>query len=171
MKKNEGGNNVPIFPAEEMEIFRSSGVEDDYVEGRRIIDVAFFLQQVLNFPHHGLFSCRSNLVTTMKKETRKCFLSTFHLHCEMCDVIYLVHSENPHSKKINANGAAGLATISIGNGRTQMNEFVTTFNIPPMTESRYNSLQEELATQYDEQAWTCMIEAGQEEAKLAKENN
>ena len=55
--------------------------------GRSVVDVLYFVDQILNFPHHGLFSCTSNQVY-VKQEYKSGLISTFVLTCKICNVDY-----------------------------------------------------------------------------------
>jgi len=137
------------------------------VEGRRIEDVVFFITQILNFPHNEL-SCKNNKVQIIG-ERKKGLLSVFTLCCDTCNVTHQVYTE-PAMEKVSVNDSAALACISIGTGFSQMNEFLGTFNIPPISQRYYLSSHDNLLKILEHTSLTCMEEAGKEEARLAIEN-
>ena len=63
--------------------------EKDTMEGNRIVDAKFFIEQILSFPHCELFSCSSQNVKILK-ENRKGLISEFVLECSLCKVNHIV---------------------------------------------------------------------------------
>ncbi|CAH1108130.1 unnamed protein product, partial [Psylliodes chrysocephalus] len=133
------------------------------LEGLRIVDAQYLIQQVLNLPHHGLFHCSGDNVKIVK-EFKKGLLSKFLLHCNICEETFSINSENPQSKTLRINALAVKGAISIGIGSSQLSE------LPPILERMYRNIQNDLGDYYHKAAWSSMIEAGQEKATLAKEN-
>lgn len=72
--------------------------------------------------------------------------------------------------KLNTNQASVLATISIGCGYSQLSEFASTLDIPPIGYRLYKIEEKNLQQIIKEENWKTMKEAGAEEAMLAKEN-
>lgn len=62
-----------------------------------------------------------------------------------------------------------LGTINIGCGYSQLCEFTSTLNIPPMSYNLYKSIEENLTEVVKQSSWNSMLEAGQLEAALAVE--
>ncbi|CAH1381895.1 unnamed protein product, partial [Tenebrio molitor] len=58
--KNTSEDVLDDTPLENQEKLSSTNI--DKIEGRRIVDIQFFVQQILSFPHHGLFSCTGDSV-------------------------------------------------------------------------------------------------------------
>lgn len=138
--------------------------------GRRIVDISYFINQLFSFPHHGLFSCTPSLVY-IKGEFKNGLISTFTLSCKMCNIDYAVKSEDPKKKIFNTNAAAVNGSISIGIGYSQTCELLSSLDIPSFSREKYGKLHDELVETYNETAWTSMLEAGQEETRIAIENN
>ncbi|KAK4882450.1 hypothetical protein RN001_005769 [Aquatica leii] len=148
----------------------SNNKKNDLLEGRRIVEIQHFINQILSFPHHGLFACSSGTVgktVNVVKEIRKGFISEFTLKCDLCKVEYKVTSDE-NDGKLNTNGAAVLGAISIGCGFSQLNEFISTINIPEISYKRYKAVEENLQEVIEQESWKCMLEAGMEEAEPDK---
>lgn len=134
------------------------------------MDINYFMEKLLNFPHHSLFSCTSSLVY-IKNEIRNGLVSTFVLSCKMCNVDYAVKTEDPQKKTFNVHAAAVNGSISVGIGYSQICEVLSSIDIPCFSKKIYGKIHNDLVEAYNETAWTSMLEAGQEETKLAIENN
>lgn len=77
----------------------------------------------------------------------------------------LVETEDPDKKTFNINGAVVNASISIGIGYSQMSEFISLLEIPPLSKKKYGFLHDNLVEAYNDTAWDSMLEAGKEEKK------
>lgn len=141
--------------------------ENTSLSGRRLIDVSYFFQQLLNGEKHKPFECDITDMTLVQ-EVRKGYFSTFTLKCKMCNIIKQIHSENPKNVT-NVNSSLVLGTISAGIGFSAIDELSAALNMPAMTEKTYFSYHEKVSDVVFKTAWKQMIEAGQEEADLAKE--
>ncbi|KAK4887180.1 hypothetical protein RN001_003451 [Aquatica leii] len=102
-------------------------------------------------------------------ESRKGLESTFWLKCKMCNITHDIYSDNPTNDEINVNEAAVLGCISTGNGFSQMTETHAALNLPSLSNHKYLSVSTHIAEVIRNTAWECMKEAGEEEARLAKE--
>lgn len=118
-------------------IFRDN-FQPSQLNGRRIIDVNYFLQKNFNFQHHGLFDCKPQHLY-VKKEIRNGMISKFLLSCTVCKMEQLVETEDPNKKTFNINGAVVNASISIGIGYSQMSEFTSLLEIPPLSKKKWVS--------------------------------
>jgi hypothetical protein len=88
----------------------------------------------------------------------------------MCNVTHAVHTEDPKLKSININGATVAAGIGIGIGATQLREFLSNLNIPPIGLRRYKNLENEYFEQFEKSALETMLQAGKDEVAHAIEN-
>lgn len=138
------------------------------IEGRRMINVFHFFEQIMNFPHHGLFSC-SNQDVKIVREIRKGFMSKFVLKCGMCKVEYTVDGDYSGGE-LNSNGAAVTGILSIGCGFSQLNEFTSCLNMPGISWRLYKKIEDELSEIFENESCHSMIEAGKEEFQIAVEN-
>lgn len=109
-------------------------------------------------------------LVSIKNEIRHGLISTFVLHCKMCNVTHSVINENLTNKIFNANAAAVNGSISIAVEHSQLTELTSALNIPPLSKKKYLQIHNDLVNIYHETAWSSMIEAGVEESKLAREN-
>ena len=170
--KYSNNSQDSLYCSQESTPCEKEKVISDSMGGRRIVEVQSFIEQILSFPHHGLFSCSSgssgNTVRILK-EVRKGFISEFVLICDLCKVEHKVYSDKTDGK-LNTNGAAVLGAISIGCGFSQLNEFVSAMNIPEISYKRYKDVEDNLQEIIEEEFWKFMIEAGKKEAEMAKEN-
>ncbi|CAH1155497.1 unnamed protein product [Phaedon cochleariae] len=123
--------------------------EFNYRHGRRIIDVEYFLSEVLKFPHKRLRLCNNSDVK-LKHEVREGFVSVFVLHCQKCQNEYSVCSEDPNSELMNANLALVAGIVSLGLGLYQLNELCSSLHIPAISGENYNQYLEEICEIYNE---------------------
>ncbi|KAK4878953.1 hypothetical protein RN001_007099 [Aquatica leii] len=100
----------------------------DKMEGRRLIDVRYFLENAMNFPHNDLFSYASYHVKIIRG-IKKGLISKFVLKCDMCQVEHTVNSKKTNGK-LNINGAIVNSFVNIGYGFSQLNELASSLNMP-----------------------------------------
>lgn len=138
------------------------------LEGNRIVNIRHFFEEIVSFNHCGLFSCTPKELKIVN-ETRKGFVSKVLIKCQMCHEKKVI-STSPDDGKLNANQASALATISIGCGYSQLAEFSSTFDIPPIGYKLFKKEEKNLQQVMQEEIWKIMREAGAEEARIAREN-
>ncbi|KAJ8930752.1 hypothetical protein NQ314_016424 [Rhamnusium bicolor] len=110
------------------------------ITGRRIIDISFFWKQIQQIKHVLSFQCTLENCEIVK-ERRLGFQSVITIEC----------------------------IISIGCGFSQLEEFSSCLNIPPMTPTVYQLEHINIGTIIHDTAWEEIEKAGKEEADIAKE--
>ncbi|CAH1103019.1 unnamed protein product [Psylliodes chrysocephalus] len=149
-------------------IKRSLKHESSTLEGNRIVNIKHFFKEIVSFNHCGMFSCTPRELEIVH-EIRKGFMSQIVIKCKMCRVKKTV-TTSPDDGKLNTNQASVLGTISIGCGYSQMSEFFSTLDIPPLGYKLYKTEEKNLQQVIEQENWKVMMEAGAEEAKIAREN-
>lgn len=136
------------------------------MEGFRFVEMAFFWEQILKMENHNpVFDCRlQNLV--LLSERRIGYISEFCYKCNMCNVTLTLTTSNKNSNS-NINLTAVTSSIIVGSGFSQINEFVSLLNIPPMTGRTFVKTQNKAADTIEETALQLMCEAAEEEKKIA----
>jgi hypothetical protein len=88
------------------EIVESDHAVSATIEGRRIFDVAFLVEQLKTFGHHseGLFGCNGNNMSFQKEIRRgSCFELVFK--CDMCHKVEKLFSEPKDESYMDVNTA------------------------------------------------------------------
>lgn len=141
--------------------------------GRRIVDIKFVFDQILaskNQNHIKGFDC-SFINSEFIKETRKGFQCSWFFKCKMCNIVTIIQSDIDDNNKIPINKAVANASISVGIGYSQVNEFSASIDVPCMTNSSFIKNCNKIDEVVNESAWEQMRLAGLEEKKLALERN
>lgn len=141
--------------------------------GRRIVDIKFVFDQILaskNQNHIKGFDC-SFVDSEFIKETRKGFKCWWLFKCKVCNIESIIQSDIDDKHKIPINEAVANASIVVGIGYSQVNEFSASIDVPCMTNKSYIKNYNTIAKVVNESAWEQMRLAGLEEKKLAIERN
>lgn len=151
-------------------MFQQSPVSSLVIEGRRVVDFQYFFDQFINIlSHNSKFGCNaSNLVII--EEKLQGFCSTFSLSCAMCGSQFLLKTCQIKTNKLDVNQSAVSGVISIGCGRTNLNELAASIDLPLMNKSIYEKCHVNLFNWWKTTAEATMIEAGKEEASIALES-
>lgn len=89
----------------------------------------------------------------------------------MCHATLDVYTDDPYRGAFDVNMAATHGIISIGCGYTQMKELAVLLDVPPMHKHIYLKHQKKLGVAYNEACQESMKGAGEEETRLALEEN
>lgn len=140
------------------------------ITGRRIVDINYLFNQISEIGYHEPFHC-SIADMEIDGEQRIGINSKIFLKCKMCNITKTILTDRPEVEKeiLDVNKSVVLATLSTGNGYSQMSEIMATLNIPCMAQNTFSRCMEEISTAIHDTAWKVMEEAGVEEAALAKE--
>ncbi|KAF2879408.1 hypothetical protein ILUMI_26763 [Ignelater luminosus] len=111
--------------------------------GRRLFDIGFLFQQILNGERHRPFDC-SIIDMSVISESRHGLQSTFLLKCKNCGITKRISNEN-------------------------IEEIAASIDMPMMSDTTYQKFHESVSVTIRETAWKIMEEAGRMEAELAKE--
>ncbi|XP_076549399.1 uncharacterized protein LOC117605294 [Osmia lignaria lignaria] len=98
-------------------------------------------------------------------------LTQFFFKCQMCNYEDTVWSELMHSDIMNVNEAMTTATVTVGIGYAQLEELCAALKMPYMAETTYRRYREKLVDEFMKSAMHTMQAAGEEERRLASENN
>lgn len=139
---------------------------------RRIVDIKFVFDQILskNQNHIKGFDC-SFVHSEFIKEIRKGFKCSWLFKCKMCNIETIIQSDIDDKHKIPINEAVANASIAVGIGYSQVNEFSACIDVPCMTNKSFIQNSNKIAEVINESAWEQMRLAGLEEKKLALERN
>ncbi|CAI6367305.1 unnamed protein product [Macrosiphum euphorbiae] len=137
------------------------------LNGRRLIDIQFFITSIQSIRHKG-FDC-SFRDLHLVNETRNGFISKFVFKCNNCGINENIHNEDPKTNDLNINMAMVTAMVNVGQGFSQMDEICATLNMPNMCNRTYQNVHNDVYQHMYDLAWNEMAAAGKEEAKLAIE--
>ncbi|XP_022182694.1 uncharacterized protein LOC111042410 [Myzus persicae] len=140
---------------------------DKNCTGRRIVDIFYIFQQIKNDMHDGGFGC-SFMNSELVKEIRNGYYCTWIFKCSMCLITTKIESERTGTY-IQVNKATVTASIGIGIGYSQLNEFSAIIDVPCLSSNTYGKLFEQISQNIEQTAWEQMRLAGVEEKRLAIE--
>ncbi|KAK9728156.1 hypothetical protein QE152_g18110 [Popillia japonica] len=138
------------------------------LSGRRVVDIQYFMDQIIKSGNHAPFNC-SFLHMELMKQERRGLASTYIFRCRLCNIIQKVHTDNADCSDVDVNTGIVFGATSIGIGYSQCNELLTTINVPFMAANTFASKERNLATVIHKTTIEVMEEAGVEEAQLARE--
>lgn len=139
------------------------------LNGRRVVDLDYLLRYPKLMGRHEPFEC-SFLDMEPVSELRKGFKSTVTLKCSMCNMKSTLCTEDPakSDEYMDVNTAAVSGAVSTGGGYAQLEELMSVMDIPFMAKGTWKSHHRIVAKTMNEAALESMLEAGREEARLAK---
>jgi hypothetical protein len=134
--------------------------------GRRIVDVNHLFLTLKSIKHQG-FDCSFYDVDIIN-EKRYGLKSYFSYKCTICGLEGTFSSEpDTDSSEINKSAVCGI--IAMGAGFTQFSYLSAALDIPCMSSSTYFAVENQVLNYVKEVAINEMIDAGQEELRLAVE--
>lgn len=140
------------------------------LSGRRIVNIADFIDQIKMLDNHSPIGCNfSNMVVV--SEVRQGLRNGFVVECTMCKFKQTIWSEKINEKEMDVNKAGVCGTIVTGGGHAQLEEFLSTLDIPAMSNKTFKKTEEQLSEGWTATAAAEMEAAAAEEAQLARENN
>ena len=102
-------------------------------------------------------------------EKRRGLVSGIKMKCKMCRYSKLLWTENLQDNTMNSNTAAVTGIMNIGGGFSNLNELLSTINIPSMSEHTFIKEHDKLSDAWEATALNEMKMAASEEKKLAIE--
>nr|XP_022911954.1 uncharacterized protein LOC111422910 [Onthophagus taurus] len=135
------------------------------LDGRRIVDVSSFMNQICEIGYHNPFNC-SVVDMHIISEQRNGLSSQITLQCKMCGIQKKITTDSINTSKIN--DSVVLVATSIGIGYSQADEFFSVLDIPFMANKTYNNSHDNIAHIIHDSALKSMEEAAKEEAEIAK---
>ena len=134
--------------------------------GRRIIDLRYFINELKEYAKHGKFGC-GILYMEVISERRRGLISDLKLKCQMCNHIQVISTDGEKDDEMNCNAAAVAGITKIGCGYSNMEEFLSTLNVPPMSGNTFMKEQNYISEAWERTALKEMEIAAKEEKKLA----
>ncbi|XP_066255672.1 uncharacterized protein [Euwallacea similis] len=120
-----------------------------YLPGRRIVDVDYLINQLLQFPHRPLFFCRSADIT-IKNEIREGFFSIYVLRCNRCLREHSICNEEPKTEMLDVNLAFVAGILSLKLDLYQLNELCSAIHIPTISGKDFNRYKAEIKEIYND---------------------
>lgn len=135
------------------------------------MDIAHFLETLKLISCHGReFGCSLNNLN-LKMEERRGLKSNLHLYCNMCNAEFLIPTTRSCDESMDINTAAVSGIVSIGGGFSNLQELLSTMNIPCMASTTYQKYHEYVSSGWEATAIEKMKDAAKEEAEHAKSIN
>lgn len=138
------------------------------MEGRRIVDLGYLLEQIVEISKHPPFDCTFSDMRLIN-EHKIGLVSKLTFTCRMCNLEKTIDLTKRVQDELELNDALVLATISTGTGYSTAEEMFAVLNIPFMTSATYQKHYENVAQHIEGVSWKVLEEAGREEAQLARE--
>ncbi|KAF2879765.1 hypothetical protein ILUMI_26408, partial [Ignelater luminosus] len=143
--------------------------EDSNVNSRA--DGIHFFETLKLISCHGReFGCSLNNLN-LKMEERHGLKSNLHLCCNMCNANFLIPTTRSCPESMDINTAAVSGIVSIGGGFSNLQELLSTMNIPCMASTTYQKYHDCVLSGWEATAIAKMKDAAKEEAEYAKSVN
>ncbi|GFX91065.1 uncharacterized protein TNCV_5106951 [Trichonephila clavipes] len=120
-------------------------IEPHLLSGRRIVNISYFMSQIQVMNNHGHFECSFSSMKIMS-EVRKGLTSGIRMKCEMCQFQEMVWTEDPDNEQRPVNTAAVSGVMKIGGGFANLEQLLSTFDIPPLSSKTYQKEHNIIAT-------------------------
>lgn len=134
-------------------IFRS------ILDGRRIINIAYFFEKISKINHQPFDCTFKNLVFVGEK--RNGLYSEYIFNCTMCRKQEIIESEDPSIISLmDVNTAAVTALVNSGQGYVQLEIFSALLNMPNMSNKLYQKIHEKVEKFTHNTAWESMSSFG-----------
>lgn len=139
------------------------------LSGRRIVKIQDFIKQIQELDNHSPCGCsfKDMLPVGEKRKGLNCGII---FKCRMCNFSRIVWSEMCDDNKMDLNTSAVSGTVATGGGHAQLEEMLSTMDIPPMTDKTYKKYEIVVANGWMATAQDEMEKAAAEEAKLSVEH-
>lgn len=160
-----------LFIPIEMNSSSESGKKRSNLDGMRMVDLGYFLQELTKLSNHNpVFSCTLGNMHFVR-EIHMGFSSTLVFHCNMCNNDFSLRTEDPikSSTHLDVNTRAVSGIMSIGGGFSHLEEFFSSVGIPCMSSKTYSKLHNKVCNAWEKAALRQMEDAVKEEAALALE--
>lgn len=118
--------------------------------------------------NHGPLGCTQDNIVLVR-EKRLGLKSCFIFKCNFCNVEQSVWSEIEKPDVMDVNTSAVSGTITTGGGHTQLEEILTTMNIPSMSDKTFRKFEIKICDGLMSTAAQEMKKAAEEEAQHARE--
>ncbi|GFY58715.1 uncharacterized protein TNIN_250961 [Trichonephila inaurata madagascariensis] len=141
-------------------------IEPHLLSGRRIVNISYFMSQIQIMNNHSPFECSFSNMKIMS-EVRKGLNSGIRMKCEMCHFQEMVWTEDPDNEKMPVNTAAVSGVMKIGGGFANLEELLSTLDIPPLSSKTDQKEHNTIATAWEKVAEKEMYRAAMEEKQLA----
>lgn len=144
-------------------------LKEHKIIGRRIVDFDYLFQRikVIN-DHNSVMGCTiSNCFVT----SEQCFglQSKIFLKCNMCNLEFSMYTDNKGSEMMDINTASVAGATAIGIGHYQLQELLSSLEIPAMSSRTYNKYHDRVADGWESTALEEMRAAADEEKQHAIE--
>ncbi|CAG9134858.1 unnamed protein product [Plutella xylostella] len=131
--------------------------------GKRIMDIGFFFEQLKTVGSHGAMNCGIESLDLIG-EKRIGFHSKFTFQCKMCNQKFCIENV---LNQFDINVAAVAGTVSIGCGFSQLEEFSSALDLPPLSQQIYQKYHDVVSNNWEKELATSMAEAAAEEKAIA----
>uniref|UniRef100_A0A1B6FPA7 Mutator-like transposase domain-containing protein n=1 Tax=Cuerna arida TaxID=1464854 RepID=A0A1B6FPA7_9HEMI len=118
--------------------------------------------------NHGPLGCSFQNMVFMR-ERRVGLKSCFIFNCNFCNIEQSLWSKLEKKEEMDVNTSAVSGTITTGGGHYQLEELLSTMNIPPMSNTTFSKYEEIIHKGLTETASQEMKKAAEEEAHHAEE--
>lgn len=139
------------------------------IQGRRVVDMEFFLRQIKEIDDHVPFHCSFKDMEPVR-EVRRGLISGFAFKCNMCNIEKTLWTDDNQNKTsvMDVNSSAVSATVSTGGGHAQLEEIMSTMNIPCLSSNTFKKYHDVLTTEWEKAAQREMEEAVKLEIEEAR---
>lgn len=136
--------------------------------GRKLLDVSYFFSRLQEISNHGPLGCGFRELKLVG-ETLNGLQSKFTFKCTLCNLKFIIDSDICRDDYAPVNTCAVAGTIAIGCGYSQLEEFLSSINLPIISENIYIKNHDLVTQKWEDVLTQTMNEAADTERKLAKE--
>lgn len=133
------------------------------VTGRRIVDFFSFYCQIKEIDNHNKVMGCSISNCNIIKENCYGLRSKFTLKCNMCNMEFILSTEDDRMESMDLNTASVAGAMCIGIGHSQLQELLSSMEIPAMSAVSYSGFHDKLTKGWEETALEEMKSAATEE--------
>ncbi|XP_054714315.1 uncharacterized protein LOC129223953 [Uloborus diversus] len=176
-RKKNSGKNLAIWREKKKQNCQSNNPEgdigissekknEDLMNGRRIVDIRFFIKSLQELNAHSSLGCTFSDMDIVSE--KRCGLrSGIKFKCKMCNFTKLVWTEKSPHDKMSINAAAVTGVIAIGAGHSNLEEFLSVIEIPTISINTFLKEYDIISKAWESTALKEMELAGIEEKEIA----
>lgn len=170
LTSNENGNLDTANETHVLPQIKLEETNENTIEGRRIIEIEYFLNQLRDMSNHNNGNCSFDDLIP-QKEIRRGLFSKIIFRCQSCHQSFdiLTNEDEKTTRTLSINCAAVLATNMIGIGYSQFEQFASIIDVPVMGADKYKSLNDQMGKLWEATSEESMKKAAEEERQAAIE--
>ncbi|XP_063386965.1 uncharacterized protein LOC134672945 isoform X1 [Cydia fagiglandana] len=140
----------------------------DKTVGRRIVAISNFFTKLQSICNHGPLGCGIQEMQLVG-EVKHGLTSKFLFRCQLCKKKFSIPSDDCGENYLGVNQCAVAGTIAIGCGHSQLQEMLSSLNLPLISDKTYAECHDNCSAHWERVLEESMHKAAEEEKQLALE--